>query len=124
MTTFNTHREASPVEQLGRWAGRVYRCGFRQQERCERWMRSRGLSSATASILLGVARVLALVVLLAVVCGVALVVALFTAAAAAQAIAARREEQGTWRNGLQGYGLYKHGIRTDLKRMFETDERR
>ena len=119
MKTF-TH--ASIAERMGRTLGRAWIAYRRHEARVLRWMVEKGMSSGSANVVLWAVKLIVLGVLLYAAFWVALL-AIFVVAAAWLAQRVDDEhEHGEWRNGLEGYGYYEHGLRTDYGRLFEDDQ--
>jgi hypothetical protein len=119
----NTNHRSSTAERAGRWAGRVWRGLLRQEAHLYSWMVARGLSRGFAKALLWAANFLVAGAALVVTVGFVVALAFFTAfLVASKATARDEEENGVWRDGLQGYGCYQHGARTDANRLFEDEE--
>ena len=115
MTT-NTHN-GSWSHRLGRGAGRAWRGYLRREQRVAGWLVTRGVPASAATAVLWVVKLAVLGVLLYTAFWLALLLA-FAAIAAwmvrnADADESSDDDEPQWRNGLDGYGLYRGEVRID-----------
>ena len=115
MTT-NTHKGRS-THRLGRRAGLAWRGYLRREQRVAGWLVTRGVPAGAATAVLWVVTLAVLGALLYSAFWLALLLA-FAAIAAwmvrnADADESSDDDEPQWRNGLDGYGLYRGEVRID-----------
>ena len=115
MTT-NTHKGRS-THRLGRRAGLAWRGYLRREQRVAGWLVTRGVPAGAATAVLWVVKLAVLGALLYSAFWLALLLA-FAAIAAwmvrnADADESSDDDEPQWRNGLDGYGLYRGEVRID-----------
>lgn len=104
------------AERAGRLVGRAWRVFVRQEARAIRWLASHRLPIGMAQLLLWIVKLVVFGVLLyAAFWLVLLLVFAVIAAWVARNVDQRSEDQEPeWRNGWEGYGLYRSGVRIDV----------
>lgn len=115
MTT-NTHN-GSWSHRLGRGAGRAWRGYLRREQRVAGWLVTRGVPAGAATAVLWVVKLAVLGALLYSAFWLALLLA-FAGIAAwmvrnVDADESSDDDEPQWRNGLDGYGLYRGEVRID-----------
>jgi Protein of unknown function (DUF3742) len=105
----------STAEYAGAAIGRLWRKWLRQEQRLVGWVASQGLPTNAAKAVSWAIKLLVLAVLLYAATWLALLLIFgFLAAWAARNAEWNGEEnQPEWRNGWEGYGLYRGGVRID-----------
>lgn len=117
----NVHHRNSKAEQAGRWIGRVWRHLGRQEARLNCWMVDNGVPLHVARGLLCVVKPALVGVMLYAAFWIVLLMVAVVALLAASQGRFWNDGKGQWRDGLDGYGRYKDGVRTDSNRLFEDD---
>ena len=115
MTT-NTHN-GRWSHRLGRGAGRAWRGYLRREQRVAGWLVTRGVPASVATAVLWIVKPAVLGVLLYSAFWLALLLAVAGIAAwmvrNVDADESSDDDEPKWRNGLDGYGLYRGEVRID-----------
>ncbi len=115
MTT-NTHN-GRWSHRLGRGAGCVWRGYLRHERRVAGWLVARGVPAGAATAVLWIVKLAVLGLLLYTASWLALLLAFVLIAAwmvrNVDADESSDDDEPQWRNGLDGYGLYRGEVRID-----------
>ena len=103
-------------ERAGRIFGRAYRAAMRREAQVVQWLVGKGLPIPGAKAILWIIKLAVIGVLLYVAFWLALLLIFIVGAAwiARNADFSGDDEQPEWRNGWDGYGLYRGGVRIDV----------
>lgn len=105
------------TERTGRTMGRIWRGFLRQNRRANEWLIAHGVPEEGAQAVLCAVKLLVLGVLLYAVSWLVLLLAFAILAAwvarNSDADVSSDDDEPQWRNGLDGYGLYRGEIRID-----------
>lgn len=114
----------SRAERFGQGLSRLWRWLVRVDGGMTTWLVRQRFPQGAATATLWLARLAVLGVLMYAALWLALLVVFAVAAAwlGSQTPAARNDDTDEWRNGLQGYGLYRDGVRVDSAMMFENHD--
>ena len=115
MTT-NTHN-GRWSHRLGQGAGRAWRGYLRREQRVAGWLVTRGVPAGGATAVLWIVKLTVLGMLLYTVSWLVLLLAFAVIAAwmvrNVDADESSDDDEPQWRNGLDGYGLYRGEVRID-----------
>jgi hypothetical protein len=112
----NANLGTTNAERAGRWLGRAWRSFARQDARAIRWLANQGLPAGVARVLLWIVKLAVFGVLLFAAFWLALLLLFAVGAAwvAHNADLRDDDQEPEWRNGWEGYGLYRGGVRIDM----------
>ncbi len=111
----STNKHINNAERLGHWLGGLWHGYVRRERQAVIWMVAEGVPAGVAAAVLWVAKIAVLGALLYVAFWIALLIVFVTmvAWAARNADVCNNDDKPQWRNGLDGYGLYRGGMRID-----------
>lgn len=114
----------SMAERFGQVLGRTYNRLRRQEARTVGWLARKGVPVPVGKASLWTLKLLVLGVLLYAAFWLALLLVFALMGAWALRFADWEDEKlkPQWRDGVEGYGYYENGFRTDFGRLFEDDE--
>lgn len=109
------HPRTSKVQRAGTLLGKAWRKVVHREKQLRAWLIERGVPAPATTVLLWIAKLVALGVLLYAAFWLALllVFAIAVAWAAENADWDDEDDRPQWRNGLDGFGLYRGGVRID-----------
>ncbi|HCE6774638.1 hypothetical protein AO961_32120 [Pseudomonas aeruginosa] len=108
-------RSTRRAERAGRWLAGRYRALVHQEERFVHWATGKRLPAAMARGLTWLVRLVVVAILAYAAIWLALVAGgiWFCAWALHHGSGGEQEERPQWRDGLDGFGLYRGGVRVD-----------
>ncbi|PAU51937.1 hypothetical protein BZL41_26235 [Pseudomonas sp. PIC25] len=114
----------SMAERFGQALGRTYNRLRRQEARTVSWLVRKGVPVSIGKGLLWGVKLLVLAVLLYAAFWLALLLVFALSAAWVLRHVDWEDERlkPQWRDGVEGYGYYENGFRTDFGRLFEDDD--